>query len=186
MKENNTRLTAMSEDEKIVYIVKEVFMATSPETAVTMEQIIEKGQEMGIAEDYPRGKEDGHPWYPRTSLMMGVGAVGAVMEHEEFHLHRKKVKKTGENQKGTAFVYWFDPFTKHEVVKRSTKASGTKKIETEDVIMAKPVKLTEDMIRMRMEAEPGKYRLVNGKLVLESWIQANPEKFQKLYGVSSL
>ena len=57
---NNT----MNDNEKIMNIISKVFNATSPETAVTLEQVIEKGIEMGVAEDYPRGKEDGQPLVP--------------------------------------------------------------------------------------------------------------------------
>ena len=51
---NNT----MNDNEKIMNIISKVFNATNPETAVSLEQVIEKGIEMGVAEDYPRGKED--------------------------------------------------------------------------------------------------------------------------------
>ena len=42
---NNT----MNDNEKIMNIISKVFNATSPETAVTLEQVIEKGIEMGVA-----------------------------------------------------------------------------------------------------------------------------------------
>lgn len=64
MKHINNINNTMNDNDKIMNIISKVFNATSPDTAVTLEQVIEKGIEMGVAEDYPRGKEDGHPWYP--------------------------------------------------------------------------------------------------------------------------
>lgn len=173
---NNT----MNENDKIMNIIEKVFNATTPETAVSLEQVIEKGIEMGVAEDYPRGKEDGHPWYPRTSLMMGVGAVDAVMANEEMHLHRKKMHKTSGS---TAFFYWVDKTRNHEVVRRSSKADGIKDVQSKYQELPK-VKITLSMAEKlaKMEANPGMFRLVGEKLISESWIQNNPEKFQKMYG----
>lgn len=114
---NNT----MNDNDKIMNIISKVFNATSPESAVSLEQVIEKGIELGVAEDYPRGKEDGHPWYPHTSVMMGVGSPNAVMNWEEVHLHRKKMHKTDGK---TCFFYWVDKTKTHQVVRRSSKAEG--------------------------------------------------------------
>ena len=76
----------MTEDEKIIYIIEKIFCATDQDTSVTMEQVIEEAIKLGYTEDYPRGKEDGHPWIPRTSVMMGVGSEGmliSAVHHEE-------------------------------------------------------------------------------------------------------
>lgn len=175
------------DNEKIVYVVKDIFNATTPENGVTMEQIVEKGIELGLTETYPRGKKDGHPWWPRTSVMMGVGSVEAVMANEEVHLHRKNVKKEGE--KGNVMIYWFDKKTKHEIIGRNTKSQTTKKITKNpnvvvdfgDIIHRRSV---EENIA-KYNADPTKYMLTfDGKLLLRSWVETHPENAKKLYGIS--
>ena len=174
---NNT----MNDNEKIMNIISKVFNATNPETAVTLEQVIEKGIEMGVAEDYPRGKEDGHPWYPHTSVMMGVGSPTAVMNWEEIHLHRKKMHKTDGK---TCFFYWVDKTKTHQVVRRNSKAEGLKQAVKSTYQSLPQVKVTLTMAEKiaRMESNPGKFRLVGDKLISETWIRNNPEKFISLYG----
>lgn len=175
-------LNSMNENEKIMNIIEKVFKATNPETSVTLEQVIEKGIEMGVAEDYPRGKEDGHPWYPRTSVMMGVSDnVNALMENEEFHLHRRKMRKNG---KGCAFFYWVDRTKMHKTVKRNQKAEGNKDVAKSNYSFTynSPVPGTPEMMQKTMAENPGKFRMVNGKLVSEDWIAKNPDKFQRMYG----
>ena len=54
---NNTMNTTrhfIDDNEKIMYIIEKVLNARTPETGVTMEQIIAKGLELGLAMDYPR------------------------------------------------------------------------------------------------------------------------------------
>jgi len=174
-------LNKMNDSDKIMYIVEKVFNATSPETSVTMEQVIEKGIEMGIAEDYPRGKEDGHPWYPHTSIMMGVGSPEAVMAWEEIYLHRKKMHKNGHR---SVFFYWVDKTKIHQVVRKSSKADSSKQVANSTYTTLPTVKVTLTLAEKiaKMEANPGMFRLVGDKLISESWIKNNPEKFLTLYG----
>ena len=181
MKTNINISNSMNDSDKIMNIIEKVFKATSPETAVSLEQVIEKGIQMGVAEDYPRGKEDGHPWYPHTSVMMGVGSADAVMNWEEIHLHRKKMHKTNGK---TCFFYWVDKSKVHQVVRRSAKAEGLKQVvkSTYQTLPAVKVSLSMAEKIAKMEANPGKFRLIGEKLISESWIQNNPEKFQQLYG----
>ena len=176
-------LNKMNDSEKIMYILSNVFNATSPETSVTLEQVIEKGIEMGIAEDYPRGKEDGHPWYPHTSIMMGVGSADAVMAWEEIYLHRKKMHK---NNHRSCFFYWVDKTKMHQVVRKSTKADGYKQVATSTYQTLQQVRVPQTLAEKiaKMEANPGMFRLVGDKLISESWIKNNPEKFLTLYGKS--
>ena len=65
------RFADTTDNDNIVKIIKE-FGAISKETAITLEQVIDKGIQDGLCEIYPRGGKDGHPWYPRVSLIMGV------------------------------------------------------------------------------------------------------------------
>lgn len=171
----------MNDNDKIMNIISKVFNATSPETAVTLEQVIEKGIEMGVAEDYPRGKEDGHPWYPHTSVMMGVGSPNAVMNWEEVHLHRRKMHKTNGK---ACFYYWVDKSKTHQVVRRSSKAEGLRQAvkSTYQALPQVKVPLTMAEKIAKMEANPGMFRLVGDKLISEAWIKNNPEKFLSLYG----
>ena len=171
----------MNDNDKIMNIISKVFKATIPETAVTLEQVIEKGIEMGVTEDYPRGKEDGHPWYPHTSVMMGVGSPNAVMNWEEIHLHRKKMHKTDGK---TCFYYWVDKSKTHQVVRRSSKAEGLRQAVKSTYQALPQVKVTLTMAEKiaKMEANPGMFRLVGDKLISEAWIKNNPEKFLSLYG----
>lgn len=173
-------LNRMNDSEKIMYIVEKVFKATSPETAVSMEQIIEKGIEMGIAETYPRGKEDGHPWYPHTSVMMGVGSANAVENWEEPYLHRRKMHKTTG---GVCMCYWVDKTKVHEIVRRSEQADGLKQAVKSTYEEFPAVRVTLSLAEKiaKMEANPGKFRLIGEKLVSEAWINANPEKFKVMY-----
>lgn len=176
-----TNYNSMNDSDKIMNIIEKVFKATSPETAVTMEQVIEKGIQMGMAEDYPRGKEDGHPWYPHTSVMMGVGAPDAVMNWEEIHLHRKKMHKVNGK---SCFFYWVDKTKIHQVVRKSSKADGLKQAVKSTYQAFPQVKVTLTMAEKiaKMKANPGMFRLIGEKLISENWIKNNPEKFQQMYG----
>ena len=181
MKHNYNINNSMNDNDKIMNIISKVFNATTPETAVSLEQVIEKGIEMGVAEDYPRGKEDGHPWYPHTSVMMGVGSPSAVMNWEEIHLHRKKMHKTDGK---TCFFYWVDRTKVHQVVRRSSKAEGLKQVANNKAQGLPGTRIPQTMAEKiaKMEANPGMFRLVGDKLITEKWIQNNPEKFLSLYG----
>lgn len=174
-------LNKKDDSEKIMYILSKVFNATSPETSVTLEQVIEKGIEMGIAEDYPRGKEDGHPWYPHTSVMMGVGSPDAVMTWEEIHLHRQKMHR---NNNRSCFFYWVDKTKVHKVVRKSSKAVGAKSLAQSTAQTLQQVRIPQTLAEKiaKMEANPGMFRLIGDKLISETWIKNNPEKFISLYG----
>ena len=181
MKHNYNISNTMNDSDKIMNIISKVFNATTPETAVSLEQVIEKGIEMGVAEDYPRGKEDGHPWYPHTSLMMGVGSPEAVMNWEEIHLHRKKMHKTDGK---TCFFYWVDRTKVHQVVRRSSKAEGLKQVANNKAQGLPGTRIPQTMAEKiaKMKANPGMFRLIGDKLISESWIKNNPEKVLTLYG----
>lgn len=179
-------IKCMSENEKIVATIKELG-AKDFESAVTMEQIIEKGIQLGFTEDYNTEcwngyKEGDHPWWTVVAPMMGIGTDMSVKENEELHLHRQKVVKEGGSRKSNVMVYWFDPKSKHALVKRSNKASG-KVIKMAAATSFSEVKTLSDDEKMQLaENNSDKYRYINHKLISESWIQQNPEKFKALYG----
>ena len=114
------KLFKMNDNEKIMYIIEHVFGAVSPETAVTIREVIDLGIENELTEPYPRTGDDGHPWWPRTSVMMGVGSVEAVEANEEPYLHRAILS----NIKGKPYGYWVDHSHKHEISSRSEKSES--------------------------------------------------------------
>ena len=176
------KLRALSENDKIMYVIEKVLGAVTEDTAVCLEQVIEKGIELGITEDYPRGKEDGHPWWPRVSLMMGVGSRYAVDANEEFNLHRVKMVKErmpGQRTKAS-FFYWVDRRRRHESVSRKSKANGSRTFISQYGM--KKTEYTESEKNEKVTASPDKFRLVKGKLLSVEWIEKNPEKFRMLYG----
>lgn len=184
--------TSIYENDKIMNIIEKVFNATTPETAVSMEEIINKGIEMGLTFSYPRGRADGHPWWPRTSVMAGVGSVNAVMENEEKHLFRQKMSKNGGHVK---MYYWVDRTREHEVITRKDKADkknkGEKSFDFKTIITSPvPVGFTgtkEEELKFYEAAYPGKYVLVKTKtdvkrIITKDWIAGHPDKFEELYG----
>lgn len=172
----NTIIKQMSEDEKIIFIIEKIFCATDQDTSVTMEQVIEMGIKLGYTEDYPRGKEDGHPWIPRTSVMMGVGSDSAIQKHEVFELHRKKLKREGRY---ACFFYWVDRSKKHRMVCRKEKAQDQAKPV---ILYGSKTQLTQVEKENRVNQCPDNYLMIGGKLISKTWADAHPSKFQRLYG----
>lgn len=83
-----------------------------------------------------------------------------------------------------ASTYWVDKSKTHQVVRRSSKAEGLRQAVKSTYQALPQVKVTLTMAEKiaRMEANPGKFRLVGDKLISEAWIKNNPEKFLSLYG----
>lgn len=170
-----------------MYITEHVLGATSKDSSVKMDQIIAKGIELGVVEDYPRGKEGDHPWFPRASIMIGVVDNETAAEHEEPHFHREKMKKIGG---GSAMFYWVDWKHYHKKVYRDEAAlelRKQKKLEKEKQEQAASLKQHLENIKEKEQAhnlliQTGGIVEINGKKVLKSWIQQNPDKAYKLYG----
>lgn len=175
----------MYENEKILYIIKDIFNARTPETAVTMEEIIGKGIEMGLTSDHQvenwEGyKEGDHPWWPVMAPMMGVGSVEAVMENEEPYLHRQKVQRVNESgRKTNVMVYWYDRSHRHEVVRKSNKAKAKKSASTPSVNVVRETRMAFSASEMeaRVAANPDKYVIIDSKLYLKEFVRNHPEKF---------
>ena len=124
-KQHQLALIKMKNDnDRIMYILEYVLGATSPETAAMMREIIDTGIAYGVTEPYPRTGDDGHPYWPRTSVMMGVGADVAVEANEEPYLHRGILT----NVKGRPYGYWVDRTHKHEVQSKSEKSESIQAI----------------------------------------------------------
>lgn len=177
MEHNIAAINNMSDNDKIMYVIEKVLNATSEKKAVTMRQVVDTAIKMGITEDYPRGREDGHPWWPHTAVMMGVGNNC----WEEFYLHRKKMHK---KEGGCAMFYWVDRSHRHNTVAWSDKAEGVKnskkkvkKIET--TVYHKEVRksFTPKEIEAKMNLYPGMYVIQDEKLYSTKFVVTHPEKF---------
>lgn len=168
----------MTENEKILFVI-DTLGAKTPETAVTMEEIIAKGIELGATEDYFREnwhgyKEGDHPWWQKVSPMMGVGTREQVEANNEPYLHRKmkkSVKKSG--RKTNVMIYWYDPSYEHKLVIRE-KAKPTPEIKE----IRK--KFSNDEMEKKMQDNPGKYVVINNKLYLREFVLNHPEKFDAM------
>ena len=114
----NAQLFTASDNDKIMYVIEDVLGATSPKTSVSMKTIIAHGIDLHLCDPYPRNGHDGHPWYPHTSVMAGVGSETARAAIEEPYLHRDKMKK-GNGR--ACFHYWVDRSHQHEVVQKDAK-----------------------------------------------------------------
>ena len=135
----NAQMLTASDNDKIMYLVEDVLGATNPESSVSMKTIIANGIDLNLCDPYPRNGHDGHPWYPHTSVMMGVGSQTAVTANEEVYLHRDKMKK-GRGR--ACFYYWVDRSHKHEIVTQDTEVK--KYGETSEPVIPKVKKTTLD------------------------------------------
>ena len=128
-------MLAASDNEKILYVVNDILGATSPKTSVDMRTIVDTGINLGLTCDYPRGREDGHPWWPHTATMMGVGSQTAVENNEEPYLHREKMKKGNSRVR---MYYWYDRSHTHELVTKDSKARKYGKASTPSIPKVRP------------------------------------------------
>lgn len=158
----------MTSTQKITYILEVFFNASSPETAVPIKKVIDKGIELGWTSDY----SSDHRWTTLISYMVGVGDPKKVWMYEKKYIHR--MKKPGT----PGFVYWVD-YEKDHISLKSTK-SFSKRFPQE--VSVKEVSQSMEEKLQKMKDNPGKYRLVYGKLISEEWIKNNPEKFKTKYG----
>lgn len=158
------RKNFISENECIMYIIKNVFGANSKETAVSLEDVINKGIELGYTEDWPIDHV-GHPWYPHVSLMMGIGCESAVMENEEKSLHRFKMR----TDKGTmAYGYYVDNSSIH--------STPNKKVNN---VINRHHHVVHTPIRPVVVNET--FNLGNGRNLSKSWVLEHPKQASKIY-----
>ena len=184
----STSVRLYYDNEKILYIIKDVLGASSVENAVTMEEVIAKGIEMGLTSDHQiqnwEGYKQGdHPWWPVVAPMMGIGSAEAVSQNEEPYLHRQKVQRTLESgRKSNVMVYWYDRSHKHEVVRKSNKSAGKKKSAAVQapVVMETRVTFTPEQMEAKVAQNPDKYMISNGRLLLKAFVKTHPEKFDDL------
>lgn len=176
-------------DDKILFIIKDVLNACDLDSAVTMEQVIEKGIELGLTKDYITENWEGykkgdHTWWPKVAAMSGVGTKAELDAHEVPHLHRKKVRKNKVNRKSSVMVYWYDPNHKHTVVLKKDKVN--KKVAVIPTIPDRYIEETLEQKQAICDANPGKYMMIGTKRISIEWITNNPEKAKALYGEINL
>lgn len=116
----NHKAIGMTENEKIISILQEMG-ATTPETAIPAEKIIEKGIEEGLTEDYFTEhwhgyKEGDHHWWQRLAAMMGIGEWDQVELYNEPYLHREEREDIKEDtgRKTHRMFYWWDETHQHD------------------------------------------------------------------------
>jgi hypothetical protein len=177
MSTTNYNFKRMDEDEKILAMV-ELLGANSPETAVTMEQIIAKGIETGATGDYFREnwhgyKEGDHPWWQEVAPMMGVGTIEEVRAHDCPHLHRRQVKEMKGDRKTNVMRYWIDESMTHKQVIRQKKV---KKNAPLPEVKGLPTRFVGEAAEQKAKTNPD-YVVIRGKLMSRSFILAHPERF---------
>ena len=172
-------------DDKILFIIKDIFQADCFENAVSMEQIIEKGIELGLTKDYFTEKWEGykkgdHTWWLKIAVMAGVGTEEQLFSHEVKHLHRKKIQYTKGQRKANTMVYWYDPTQEHTVVLKKHKVTK-KKAEVQKIAD----KVISESLEEKMQicaANPDKYVMIGNKRISVEWLNNNAEKAKELYG----
>lgn len=195
----NTR--SMSEDEKIITVVRDYLNATSQATAVTMEEIIAKAIEVGFTTDCWNGVNGkkgymnaDHPWWFNGPVIAGVGTKEQLANHEDVHFHRAASKEkmnervTREDDDNTrlttVFRYWYDGNSFHTpVVRKSPKT----KAEREEVKRKADIRRFLDSCKAQENAPKVQtVKLVGRKDaqlhdVSVTWINNHPEKAAELY-----
>lgn len=183
-----TNYNTMSEEEKILHIL-DIMGAVSPETAVTTEDLVDKGIQEGATEDvfteYWHGHKEGdHSWWFLLASMSGTGSEEEVAKHNTPHLFRKKVSATKNGRKTNVYVYWYDETQTHEInytgkeYKEKMRKEEEARKRWED-IKNKPSTLAE---AQKLTAQNPENLNINGKYIPKWWFKKYPEKGKELYG----
>lgn len=182
MSTTNYNFKRMDEDEKILAMV-ELLGANSPETAVTMEQIIAKGIETGATDDYFREnwhgyKEGDHPWWQKVAPMMGVGTIEEVRAHDCPHLHRRQVKEMKGDRKTNVMRYWLDETMTHKQVIRQKKVKA--KVNALPEIPPMETRFRGEAGAQQKAKENPDWIAINGRVYSKKFILEHPEKFNEV------
>ena len=173
----------LSEPEKILSVIDRMG-AVSPETAITAEQMVGKGIELGMTKDvfteHWHGHENGdHPWWLLLASMCGVGSEEEVAKNNVPHLHRKKVKMVKNDRKTNVMVYWYDESYTHDIT-YTGKAYKEKMQREQDIkdliIRTKGLPKTKEERIAQMRQDPN-YVEIDGKFYTAKFVVAHPEKF---------
>ena len=177
----------LSEDEKILSVLDKMG-AVSPETAVTTEQMVGKGIELGMTKDvftdnWHGHKEGDHPWWLLLAAMSGVGSEEEVAKHNVPYLHRQKVSATKKGRKTKVMVYWYDESYKHEITYtgKEYKEKMMRQQDIKDLLdrTRNLPKSKEERIE-QMKNDPN-YVEIEGKFYSAKFVVAHPEKFNPVF-----
>lgn len=181
--------THMTESDKILHIL-DLLKATTIETGVTTEQLVDKGIQEGATKDiFTEGwhghKEGDHPWWLLLAAMSGTGSEEEVAKYDVPYLHREKVTRVKNNRKSKVYVYWYDEsythtktFTGKAWKEKMQRIADRKKFLEE----AKSAPKSKEEFFAQKEKDPN-YINVDGKFILKSFFINHKEKAQSLYGI---
>ena len=173
----------LSDSEKIL-IVLDKMGAVSPETAITTEEMVGKGIELGmtkevLTDNWHGHKEGDHPWWLLLAAMSGTGSEEEVAKHNVPYLHRQKVQRMKNGRKTKVMVYWYDESYTHEIT-YTGKEYKQKLIRQQEIkyVLEKtkglPKSKEERMEQMRKDPN---YVEIDGKFYSAKFVIAHPEKF---------
>lgn len=177
----------LTESEKILSVLDRL-NAVSPETAVTTEQMVEKGIELGMTKDvftenWHGHKEGDHPWWLLLAAMSGVGSEEEVAKYNVPHLHRHKVSSTKKGRKTKVMAYWYDESFEHEVT-YTGKAYKEKMMRQQDIKnlldRTRNLPKTKEERMEQMRRDPN-YMEIDGKFYSTKFVAAHPEKFNPVF-----
>ena len=177
----------LSESEKILSVLDKLG-AVSPETAVTTEQMVAKGIELGMTKDvftenWHGHKEGDHPWWLLLAAMSGVGSEEEVAKYNVPHLHRQKVSAVKNGRKTKVMAYWYDESYEHEVTYtgKAYKEKMMRKKDIQDLLDRTrnlPKSKEERMEQMRRDP---RYLEIGDKFYSVKFIIAHPEQFNPFW-----
>lgn len=173
----------LSEDEKILEVLNQMG-AVSPETAVTTEEMVDKGIELGMTKDvftdnWHGHKEGDHPWWLLLAAMSGVGSEDEVTKHNVPHLHRKKVQRMKNGRKTNVMVYWYDESFSHTIT-YTGKVYREKMMHHQEIMdfldRTRNLPKTKEERMEQLRNDPN-YTEIDGKFFSTKFIVKHPEKF---------
>lgn len=169
-------------DSENILIVLDKMGAVSPDTAITTEEIVEKGIELGMTKDvftdnWHGHKEGDHPWWLLLAPMSGVGSETEVAKHNVPHLHRQKVQRMKNGRKTNVMVYWYDESYTHKVTYTGKKYREKMEREAASRVTRRPGTFTLEQMEAKVKENPGEFMIVNGKLMSIKFILEHQEKF---------
>lgn len=174
----------LNESEKILSVLDKMG-AVSPETAVTTEQMVGKGIELGMTKDvftdnWHGHLEGDHPWWILLAAMSGTGSEEEVAKYNVPHLHRKKVKMVKNGRKTNVMVYWYDESYTHDI--NYTGKVYKEKLQREQDIKdlldrTRDLPVTKEDRIAQMKKDSSLMEVYPGRFFRVQFILDHPDKF---------